>query len=187
MKFEDICAQYHAKRAVEVAIAGQHSIIFVGAWQSQAADLDHLARSFSLSAKSTAPCPCGHYGDPLRECTCSLEQVARWQQKHLCDPVDLYIELSIEQEHEILAHLAGKRGETQEAVLARIDKRTTHTDLTLDATSTSLLRAAINQLGLSFRQVYGIVAVARTIANLARSECIEAAHLAEAIQYRRRK
>jgi len=185
MKFEDICAQWHAKRALEVAIAGQHSIIFVGAWRSQAADLARVAKTFDLKAKSTAPCPCGHYGDPIRECTCSVAQVGKWQQAQLQGSFDIYIEMDIEREHEILAHLT-KGGEPQETVLTRIANQAAYTDLTLDATSTSLLRAAINQLGLSFRQVSAIVAVARTIANLARSERIETAHLAEAIQYRRR-
>ena len=25
------------------------------------------------------PCPCGWYGDPVKECTCSLSMVSRYQ------------------------------------------------------------------------------------------------------------
>ncbi|ACV23058.1 Competence protein ComM [Slackia heliotrinireducens] len=28
-----------------------------------------------------APCPCGHYGDPDRDCTCEAQQVAAWQRR----------------------------------------------------------------------------------------------------------
>ncbi|NIV35000.1 MAG: magnesium chelatase, partial [Anaerolineae bacterium] len=50
----------------------------------------------------------------------------------------------------------------------------------------SLLRAAMQQLHMSARAYHRILKLARTIADLAGSETIETAHLAEAIQYRPR-
>lgn len=53
--------------------------------------------------------------------------------------------------------------------------------------SRSLLRAAMQQLHMSARAYHRILKTARTIADLAGSEQIQTAHLAEAIQYRPRR
>jgi len=48
----------------------------------------------------------------------------------------------------------------------------------------SLMRSAMSQLQLSARAYHRILKLARTIADLAGSEEIQSAHLAEALQYR---
>ena len=48
----------------------------------------------------------------------------------------------------------------------------------------SLMRAAMSQMNLSARAYHRILKLARTIADLAGSEEIQSAHLAEALQYR---
>jgi magnesium chelatase family protein len=53
-----------------------------------------------------------------------------------------------------------------------------------DETGLSLLRSAMARFGLSARSFHRVLKIARTIADLAESEMIRSAHIAEAIQYR---
>jgi len=57
----------------------------------------------------------------------------------------------------------------------------------LDEEGRSLVKAAMQQLGMSARAFHRILKLARTIADLAGAERIETPHLAEAIQYRPRR
>ena len=54
----------------------------------------------------------------------------------------------------------------------------------LDEPGQSLMRSAMSQMNLSARAYHRLLKLARTIADLAGSENIQAAHLAEALQYR---
>ena len=68
---------------------------------------------------------------------------------------------------------------------AQMSTKQTRESCVLDATSQQLLNAAMKRLGLSARAYERIIRVARTIADLAKSEHIQMEHLAEAIQFRR--
>ena len=54
-----------------------------------------------------------------------------------------------------------------------------------DAAGEQMLKQAISRLGLSARGYHRMLKVARTIADLAGVETITAAHVGEAVQYRR--
>jgi len=56
----------------------------------------------------------------------------------------------------------------------------------LDDTCHNLMKTATNKMQLSARAYHRILKLARTIADLANTESISAAHLAEALQYRSR-
>jgi magnesium chelatase family protein len=155
------------------------------------------------------PCPCGYYGDPVRECTCSSSMVSRYQKRisgPLLDRIDIHIEVP-RVEYEKLSD--DRLGEPSAAIRARVEaararqvRRFQGTSLLsnadmgpaevraycrIDDAGRSLLRAAMKQLQMSARAYHRILKLARTIADLAGSEGIETVHLAEAIQYRPRR
>jgi len=154
------------------------------------------------------PCPCGYYGDPFRQCTCSPGLVARYQKRvsgPFIDRVDIFVEVP----HIDYEKLADDRlGEKSERVQARIEaarstqrQRFEGTNLACNAemmptevrefcqveeSAQSLLKAAMKQLYLSARAFHRILKIGRTIADLENADIIKAHHIAEAIQYRPR-
>ncbi len=154
------------------------------------------------------PCPCGYYGDPVRECSCSATAIARYQKRisgPLLDRIDIHIEVPrVDYEK-----LADKRQvETSAIIRARVQaarerqlQRFVSTKSTCNAemgpsevnsfcevepSAQKLLKAAMQQLHLSARAFHRILKLARTIADLGESNLICSNHLAEAIQYRPR-
>jgi magnesium chelatase family protein len=155
------------------------------------------------------PCPCGWYGDPVKECTCSNSMVSRYQKRisgPLLDRIDIHIEVPRVEYEKLSDERLGEPSETirerVEAARQRQRQRFEGTGLMsnadmgpaevrdhcpVDGAGKSLLRAAMQQLHMSARAYHRILKLARTIADLAGSETIETAHLAEAIQYRPRR
>jgi magnesium chelatase family protein len=152
------------------------------------------------------PCPCRHFGDSLKPCTCSPSTVTKYQ-KHISGPMLDRIDIHIEVPRVDYDKLSSDRlGEPSVAIRERVRAarqrqlaRFTGTNVIcntdmrvaevrkfckLDETGDNLIRAAMNQLNLSARAYHRILKLARTIADLAGNEQIQVAHLAEALQYR---
>jgi magnesium chelatase family protein len=156
------------------------------------------------------PCPCGYYGDSSKHCSCSESTVTRYQHRisgPLMDRIDIFVEVprvdyekltdgpSAEGSTEIRARVEECRGKqrlrfsesrmSSNAEMGPVEVRE-FCQRYLDDAARSLLRMAVNQLALSARAYHRVLKVSRTIADLASSETVAAAHVAEALQYRRR-
>jgi magnesium chelatase family protein len=154
------------------------------------------------------PCPCGYYGDPFKQCTCSPGLVTRYQKRisgPFIDRVDIFVEVP----HIDYEKLADDRlGESSEKIQQRVKdarsiqhQRFNGTILACNAEMTptevrefcqteesaqSLLKTAMKQLYLSARAFHRILKIGRTLADLEGADIIKAHHIAEAIQYRPR-
>ncbi|MGO9110782.1 MAG: ATP-binding protein, partial [Thermoguttaceae bacterium] len=168
-----------AKRALLVAAAGNHSILFVGLPNCAKTMLRAVALELGLGNTFEArPCPCGYYGSPLRPCDCSAAKIER------CRGAWPVADITVEVLQPPQREFNGRPGTTLAEMRSQIARMSSHTDLTLDQDSANLLRCACVEYGIDPDARNRIIAIARTIANLDRSERIDARHTCEAINYR---
>jgi len=162
---------------------------------------DFPARFQLLAAMN--PCPCGFLGHPSGKCRCTPEQVSRYRSRlsgPLLDRIDMHVEVPSLPESDLMVAANGESSATVRArVLAararQIDRQgktnaaleTAEVDSRCapDAAGAELLRQAISRLNLSARAYHRVLKLARTLADLAGRDTIVAAHIAEAVQYRR--
>jgi magnesium chelatase family protein len=155
------------------------------------------------------PCPCGYYGDPFKECKCSIGEITRYQKKlsgPLLDRIDIFLDVP----HVDYEKLTDNRpAETSEDIRKRIEganitqlERFQNTELNCNADMTprevknfcnvesaaqGLLRTAMKQLHLTARTFHHILKLSRTIADLDNTKTIKTHHVAEALQYRHKE
>jgi magnesium chelatase family protein len=157
------------------------------------------------------PCPCGYYGDAVKACTCAPSTVTKYQKRisgPLLDRIDIHVEVP-RVDYQKLSD--NRFGEASDAIRERVETTRRRqrerfsaiqkSDLLgnadmrvaeirqfckLDGPGESLVRAAMGQMNLSARGYHRVLKLARTIADLGGYEQIQAAHLAEALQYRPR-
>ena len=153
------------------------------------------------------PCPCGYYNHPTKECTCKPGQVETYLSRisgPLLDRIDLHIETFPISYDELAQKKSGEKSATvrERVIKARMIQVRRFADIPgihcnaqmtakmiqkycdIDNACGTLLKNAMERLGLSARARDRILKVSRTIADLAGSEKITPEHLAEAIQYR---
>ena len=150
------------------------------------------------------PCKCGWYGHS--RCKCTPNEVRAYHNRisgPLLDRIDIIVEApALEYEElksrtpsessaEIKKRVNAARGAQQKRFVgteinknADMDTKALNRFCALDADCEELMHRAFDSMGLTARSYDRILRVARTIADLDGSECIGAAHIAEAIQYR---
>ena len=153
------------------------------------------------------PCPCGYFGDPRNECTCSPPIIQRYMSRisgPLLDRIDIHIEVPGVDYTELTDEPGG---ETSEAIRegvnaarqvqlhrfrekqhlfcnAHMGPAEIRDYCKIDGKGEELLKMAITKLGLSARAYDRILKVSRTIADLEEEQEIKPQHVGEAIQYR---
>lgn len=152
------------------------------------------------------PCPCGYYNHPEKECSCGEGLVHRYRSRvsgPLLDRIDLHVEVTPVNYDELSSDLPAEgslaiRERVIQARLIQSDRyqlsltgsnaamssREIRTYCNLSDAGRTILKNAMEKMGLSARAYDRILKVARTIADLEHSGSIEVNHLAEAIQYR---
>ena len=169
---------------------------------SRAAQRAEFPARFQLIAAMN-PCPCGHLGDARHACRCTPDQIARYQGKlsgPLLDRIDLHVEVPALPAAELMA---APPGESSAAIRARctaawqralarqgmpnqyLAGQALDEYLHLQPEAARFAQTAAERLGWSARATHRALKVARTIADLAGSATVAAAHVAEAVQYRR--
>lgn len=166
----------------------------------------------SILVMAANPCPCGYYGDTDKTCTCSSSMINRYSQK-LSGPILDRIDLQVYVKRPRLEELEGPHREDEryssEAMLQRVlraralqKERFQNLSLPLnycnghmghkeviqvcsmDREAKDLVTCLFNRYHLSARAYDRLLKVARTIADLGACECIQKAHIAEAMAYR---
>lgn len=171
---------------------------------SRAKDTAVYPANFILVATAN-PCPCGFYGTS-KPCSCPAHAIIRYRQKlsgPIMDRIDLYVDVEeIEHEKLLTKQVSDNDDIVRERVLkarqlqeerylspsklnAHITNRDIKTKANITNEASSLLNNAAKTIGLSARSYMRIIKVARTIADLDESKTINAAHIAESLQYRR--
>lgn len=163
--------------------------------------------AFQNANKATQECPCGFYNHPEKECVCAPGVVQKYLSKisgPLLDRIDLHVEVTPVSFSELAST---RETEKSESIRARVIKAREIQDIRfakhenlhsnaqmspkmvrkvcqISEAGQTLLKTAMERLGLSARAYDRILKVARTIADLADSENVELEHLAESINYR---
>ena len=152
------------------------------------------------------PCPCGFFGHPTRTCTCSPAAARQYLARvsgPLLDRIDLHIEVPPVEFEQLSAKAPAESSavmrERVNAARRRQWERFADSGVTDNAhipagklkefcpltnSASALLKNAFDRMGLSARAYDRLLKVSRTIADLDGCEVIDAAHVAEAVQYR---
>jgi len=154
------------------------------------------------------PCPCGYFNDPKKECSCTGDQIRRYQKRisgPILDRIDMHLEVPNVKTQKLIGF---KNIETEPSKviqnrvqiarnvqLARFKNTLVKSNaemgtkeikkyIELSGECLDLMKKAVTAMDLSARSYFKVIKIARTIADLAGESNVSVNHLAEALQYR---
>ena len=153
------------------------------------------------------PCPCGYYGDPQRPCSCTPNQIQRYQSRisgPILDRIDIHVDVPRVDFDKLMGETRAEssldiRARVKKARKLQIERFTDHAgmfanaDMTvseidvfcpLNAEARQILSLSVRKLQLSARSYHRVIKLSRTIADLDAADDIQVQHIAEALQYR---
>ena len=195
LSFKRLTGNLFAKRAIEVAAAGGFKVAFVAQDQIAASVLAEAASTLGAGfVYVLTPCPCGNLGTQ-RSCRCTPEEIRDHQRKApwrtALHEAEIWAIVSPPDAGELRTFLNGQEGESLPAVYRRVEVarrryRENVEDIaqSLTANARELLLKAADQFQFSWADVCAALKVAEAIRALTGEEKVEAAHVAEAVEYR---
>ncbi len=159
---------------------------------------------------SMNPCPCGYYKTNIKQCTCSQNSIQNYRRKisgPIVDRIDIWIEVSkidykklgsdkvcldIKNKNNLSASTAKDMVDWARKIqidrYGKLNNELTSEEIkkicTLDKRTREILNKSAEKLKLSTRSYFKIIKLARTIADIEKSEEIKMPHILEALQYR---
>lgn len=137
------------------------------------------------------PCPCGFLGHPEKPCRDTTAQIERYRHKisgPLLDRIDLHLAIPpVAYDEMVNAQPEEASSEIRERVInarKRLKNHTLPSPHALNSACKSLMREAIETMGISARAHQRILKVAHTIAHLSQAPALDEDHLTEALSYR---
>lgn len=184
MTKDDIKGHTAAKRALEVALVGSHTVMLYGPAHTGKATIAAAYPTVTVQCVNT--CFCGNYQSVTKPCICTPQFTRRYARRvyRAMQEVDMVIEVCEVPMKEFRATVYPDH----ENMLDRVEQAQAYaghyTSMALDDAGERIREMAWRRLSFNFNDWTRVMRVARTIACMDASKGIQAKHVVEAIQYR---
>lgn len=170
---------------------------------SRAAAQTEFPAQFQLIAAMN-PCPCGQWGNPQANCSCTPDRISRYLGRlsaPLLDRLDIQVIVHALTQEELVKPNANPANQSaiirekvtevrqrqwsrQQSINAHLSAKDCEHYCALGTTELSFLKEAMNKLRLSARGYHRLLKVSRTIADMNESRTVQLTHLQQALSFR---